>query len=155
MSYSKLVTVTDLQTYYADADGDGFGNPNVTTTACSPPAGYVTNSTDCNDNNAAVNAAPAAPSAPGTQSFCSAANPTVTNLSATGTDLKWYSASTGGTALPTTTALATGSTYYVSQTNGCGESPRTPVTVTITNLTLGAPSVTHVACFGGTPVVLP
>jgi hypothetical protein len=140
-----------LMTYFADADGDGFGSPTSTTLACSPtpPTGYVTNSTDCNDGDAAVHTVPAAPSALGTQTFCSAVSPTVATLSATGTDLKWYGTASGGSALAETTALATG-TYYVSQRNSCGESTRTPVTVTITNLTLGAPSVTHVACYGGT-----
>ncbi len=39
-------------TYYRDMDNDGFGNPSVTQMACSQPSGYVTNNTDCNDNNA-------------------------------------------------------------------------------------------------------
>lgn len=43
-----------LNTYYADADADGFGNPAVTTVACSPPPGYVANNTDCNDGNNTV-----------------------------------------------------------------------------------------------------
>ncbi|MXN93349.1 hypothetical protein GR160_19165, partial [Flavobacterium sp. Sd200] len=69
------------------------------------------------------------------QSYCSGT--TVAGLVATGTDLKWYSASTGGTPLATTTALASGA-YYVSQTlNGC-ESTRRAVTVTIT--TTAAPT---------------
>ncbi|MFM7203432.1 MAG: putative metal-binding motif-containing protein [Myxococcota bacterium] len=38
-------------TYYADADGDGFGNKNVSTTTCNPPAGYVTSNTDCDDTS--------------------------------------------------------------------------------------------------------
>jgi len=41
--------------YYADSDGDNYGNSAITSSACSPPTGYVTNSNDCNDNNAALN----------------------------------------------------------------------------------------------------
>lgn len=43
-----------LTAYYADADGDGFGNGDMVSNACSQPAGYVTNSLDCNDGNAGV-----------------------------------------------------------------------------------------------------
>jgi uncharacterized protein (TIGR02145 family) len=41
-------------TYYQDSDADSYGNASVTTQACSPPAGYVTNNTDCNDNNSSI-----------------------------------------------------------------------------------------------------
>jgi len=40
--------------YYADADGDGFGNSAVTILACSVPLGYSVDNTDCNDANGAV-----------------------------------------------------------------------------------------------------
>lgn len=40
--------------YYRDLDNDGYGNISVTINACTQPAGYVTNSTDCNDNNNAI-----------------------------------------------------------------------------------------------------
>jgi len=38
-------------TYYQDADNDTYGNAFVSVSACSPQVGYVTNNTDCNDNN--------------------------------------------------------------------------------------------------------
>ncbi|GAM10010.1 dyslexia-associated protein [Geobacter sp. OR-1] len=41
--------------FYADADADGYGNPLTAVQACFAPAGHVTNGTDCNDANAAIN----------------------------------------------------------------------------------------------------
>ena len=58
-------------------------------------------------------------------------SPTVSNLVATGTDLKWYTSATLGTNLAPTTPLITG-TYYVSQTINSRESIRIPVNVTVT-----------------------
>ena len=41
--------------WFADADLDGFGASNSSIQACSQPIGYVSNSLDCNDNNANIN----------------------------------------------------------------------------------------------------
>jgi hypothetical protein len=48
------ITVTPQQTFYADNDGDGFGDENVVVQDCNQPAGYVADNTDCNDNNNAA-----------------------------------------------------------------------------------------------------
>lgn len=41
-------------TYYADSDGDGYGDSSRTTEACSQPAGYATNDDDCDDSDSGV-----------------------------------------------------------------------------------------------------
>jgi hypothetical protein len=54
-SWTSVTPCASTSTYYADADGDSFGNLNSTIQACSAPAGYVSNSSDCDDANASVN----------------------------------------------------------------------------------------------------
>ncbi len=45
----------NTSTYYADGDGDGYGDAASTADACAAPAGHVTNSDDCDDTLAGVN----------------------------------------------------------------------------------------------------
>lgn len=42
-------------TFYADNDGDGFGDANIINIACIASEGFVDNNTDCDDNNVNIN----------------------------------------------------------------------------------------------------
>jgi gliding motility-associated-like protein/uncharacterized repeat protein (TIGR01451 family) len=69
------------------------------------------------------------------QNFCSTNNPTVANIQVNETNVSWFNSATGGTAIPATTALTSG-TYYgdiIDPTTGCASSTRLLVTVTIVN----------------------
>lgn len=58
-------------TYYADTDNDSFGDPNTSTDSCSQPSGYVTDNTDCDDGNSAVNPAASEVCGDGIDNNCS------------------------------------------------------------------------------------
>jgi hypothetical protein len=45
----------DADTWYADADGDDYGDPGTSQNACSQPPDYVADSSDCNDGDVDVN----------------------------------------------------------------------------------------------------
>ena len=43
-----------LTSFYADADGDGYGNEEGSVQSCETPSGYVPNGSDCDDSNAGI-----------------------------------------------------------------------------------------------------
>ncbi len=51
---SITITVNPLLMWYADADADGFGNPDDVVQDCNQPVGYTSDNTDCNDDDAAT-----------------------------------------------------------------------------------------------------
>jgi hypothetical protein len=54
-TYGSCTGGTQPKTYFRDADGDGHGNPNITSSTCgSAPTGYVASNDDCCDSNSLV-----------------------------------------------------------------------------------------------------
>ena len=45
----------DAATWYNDSDGDGYGDAGSSVSACEAPTGYVSDATDCDDGEGAVN----------------------------------------------------------------------------------------------------
>ena len=52
----------DLTEWYADADGDGFGDEDSVQEACDEPSGYTDNARDCDDGDGSIN--------PGAEEVC-------------------------------------------------------------------------------------
>ncbi len=150
---SLVATGTAIQ-WYAAATG---GTPLPGTTPLINGTHYYASQTisPCESStrlDVTVTITTSAISAPGgnaSQSFCNAA--TVANLTATGTNIKWYSTATGGTPLPGTTPLINGNHYYASQTiGGCESTTRLDVTVTITTAAAPAGSTAQSFCNAAT-----
>ncbi|AKD56084.1 Ig-like domain-containing protein [Spirosoma radiotolerans] len=152
---TQSVTASGTLKWYTTSTG-GTGStvaPTLSTTAVGATTYYVsqTNPSGCESDRSAitftVNPLPAAP-VPTPTSLLYCQNAPAQPLTATGQNLKWYSAASGGTLLGSSvtpsTSLASSITYYVSQTdaNGC-ESPRASVTVTTTSRPV-APTVSAV-----------
>ncbi|MCY7410169.1 MAG: hypothetical protein LH473_07840, partial [Chitinophagales bacterium] len=57
-----VVRLCEQQTYFADSDGDGFGNASDSLVNCIQPLNYVLDKTDCNDANSLVH--------PGSNDIC-------------------------------------------------------------------------------------
>jgi hypothetical protein len=119
--------------YQWKKDNVNINGANTSTYTATQPGVYtcvITNgSCSFTTSNITLNQVAPPPSASASQSFNS--GNTLANLTVTGSNLQWYSAATGGSPLPLTTTLVSGTTYYVSQTvNGC-ESARIAITVTV------------------------
>ena len=59
-------SATGQTTFYADTDGDGYGDLSATHSACDPSTGWVADNTDCDDGDSGIS--------PGAQEICDAAD---------------------------------------------------------------------------------
>ena len=145
-------TGTSLLWYTSATGGTGSTTaPTPSTTSAGTVTYYVSQTLSCGEGPRAaivvnVNAIPAPPTVSNPAPVCQGS--TATALTATGSNLLWYTAATGGTGsatAPTPSTVNAGNTsFFVSQTvNGC-ESPRATITVTV-NSTPAAPGVSNPA----------
>jgi beta-xylosidase/Pyruvate/2-oxoacid:ferredoxin oxidoreductase gamma subunit len=142
-------TGTNLKWYTAATGGTGSTTaPTPITSTVGTTNYYVSQTTNTCESArtlivVTVNALPSTPTVTAPVSYCQ--NATATQLAATGTNLKWYTAATGGTGSTTaptpTTATAGTTNYYVSQTTNTCESARALIPVTV-NAIASAPAVT-------------
>jgi hypothetical protein len=115
-----------------------YNTGSITATALGGSATYyaaATNTCGTTSTRAAATGTaydkPSAPVATTTQHFCSGAQ--VSSISATGSNIRWYASSTGGTALSSTATL-TNTTYHAASfysTSFCESATRTPVVVNV------------------------
>ena len=147
-----VATGTSIQWYSAATGGSALAASttlsNATYYASQTVNGCVSSRTSA---NVTLLTAPSAPTAATPQSFCSGIGATVANLVATGTNIQWYNAPTGGSALALNTLLSDALPYYASQTsNGCA-SPRTLVSVSFNSIpNPPTASSTQTFCSGAT-----
>ncbi|MBK7684584.1 MAG: putative metal-binding motif-containing protein [Bacteroidetes bacterium] len=104
-------------TYYADGDADGFGDATISQSTCNgAPVGYVTDATDCNDANAAIN--------PGATEVCNGIDDNCNGLADDGLTFVTYYADAdvdGYVHAPFLNLLVTVSVGYVTDATDCND----------------------------------
>jgi len=147
---SPLTATGSNLLWYTVASGrTGSATAPTPSTASAATTGYLVSQTisSCESNrtqiSVIVTAIPAAPTAPTPVNYCQ--NQTASPLTATGSNLLWYTSASGGigsSSAPTPSTASIGTTsYWVSQTiSGC-ESSRTQINVSVT-ATPTAPTAT-------------
>ncbi|HYV93952.1 MAG TPA: MopE-related protein [Chitinophagales bacterium] len=156
------LSVPDNNIFYADADGDGYGDPNSVIDTSSQPLGYVIDNNDCNDSNAAVHPGAeeisnsiddncngatdenlyATVTPGGTVSVCSGVVVTLTANSGSGITYQWKKGSTNiAGATNQTYSTSTPAKYKVTEANNFGYTSTSAVT-TITNAANATATIT-------------
>ncbi|GEC79234.1 T9SS type B sorting domain-containing protein [Flavobacterium aquatile] len=86
------------------------------------------------------------PTGNASQEFCATSNPTLSDISVSGTAINWYANNASTTILPNSTALVDGTTYFATQTiNGCESVGRLIINASLIN-TLNANNYSQSFC---------
>jgi len=126
-------TGTNIQWYAAGSGGTAMASGDVISNGTTYYASQTVNGVESTQRlgvAATIDPTPCAPTGSATQTYSAGA--TVASLQATGSNIRWYAAASGGTSLATSTVLVNGTHYYATQTISCTESAtRLEVVVTI------------------------
>lgn len=140
-------TGTALKWYSAASGGSPLGAAPKPSSASTGTTSYYVSQTvgGCESPRAEIKVTITQTAPPTVENLDYCLNATAPTLTATGSNLKWYTAASGGTGsasapTPTTNSLGTKS-YFVSQTVGDCESARSEIKVTIKNVS-ALPTVT-------------
>jgi gliding motility-associated-like protein len=151
------ITIQDIQTGYSFDNGATWTTLNTVTGLI--PDDYVVvtkNTLGCISNpvtvtiSAFVNTEPLPVAA--AQTFCIYNNATLADVAISGTNVQWYSAASGGSALPLSTVLQT-ATYYASQSVTACESNRIAVAITVLDIQAPTGDALQEFCTTQTPTV--
>ena len=142
--------------YYSDASATvALVAPAVVTTSGTYYIKLTNNTTGCEKIMPVVVTINVTTTPTGTaaQAFCGSAN--LSQLTVTGSNVKWYNAATAGTEYPASlwpiVGLVNATTYYASQTvNGCESVDRLAVTVTINAIPSAPNAVAQTFCGSAT-----
>ncbi|WKW46941.1 T9SS type A sorting domain-containing protein [Myroides sp. JBRI-B21084] len=131
---TATVTVTGGTEPYSYIWSNGQSGPSVSNLTKGTYVVTIADANNCSVTQSFTIAEPAYVLAPtaANQSFCVGQNATLADIVISGSNIKWYSAVTGGVMLPATTVLTNATTYYATQTVGvCESSIRTAVQITL------------------------
>lgn len=127
---SLQATGMDIKWYTASSGGSSLASGTVISNGTTYYASQIVNGVESTGRlavTATIDPTPCAPSGVATQSGA-----TLAEMAVIGSNIRWYSAATGGSALPASTSAVIGTTYYATQTVDCTESAtRLDVTVTL------------------------
>ncbi len=105
----------DAGTWYADEDGDGYGDPHAASSACAQPDGTVEDASDCDDGSATTH--------PGANEFCDGLDNDCDDEVDENTGLTWYADadSDGWGDAGSSTTACDGANGYVADSSDCDD----------------------------------